>query len=429
MTGAVVRWVAFPATSAYSAACAGERFTEAGVPDRLTRLNPNLEPILSAPYPFDVVDANRKRAAETLPNGYIIDFGIGDPTDPMPEVVRTRMAEAAEELRASGYPVAVGCADYLDAVSGWLKRRFGVSVGTDEICATYGAKSSSFHIPWYFVKPNAGEVCIIPNPGYPPYTDGTLLAGAEPYYLNLAERNGFLPDVGEIPADVVRRTRVFFLNSPHSPTGQVCPLERLAEIVRFCREHEIVLVSDECYSELYYGEAPRSVLEVAESAECAIVLNSLSKRSMMTSCAVGFLVSRNPRLLNPIKSITRKSVQGVANVVQAGGAAAFRDDVHPAAMRKVYAERLETLLPALEAAGCRPVRPRGTFFLWVKVPRGETPLGFSEKLLFEKGINCVPGNLVSLTWNGENPGDGFVRFALVPPIEKVREAARRLAGS
>jgi len=396
--------------------------------ERLTRLNPNLGPILNAPYPFDVVDANKKKARGMFPEGYVIDFGVGDPTDPMPPVVRQRMTEAVEELKTSGYPEGVGGADFLDAVAGWLERRFGVTLTTDQLCATYGAKYASFLLPTYFCDPRDNAVCIIPNPGYPPYTSGAQLAGAEPFYLNISEANGFQPNLAEIPDAIAERARVFFLNSPHSPTGQVCSLEKLAEVVRYCLEHDLVLVSDECYSDLYFGEAPHSVLEVPESADCAIVLNSLSKRSMMTSCAVGFMASRNPKLLNPIKSIVRKSVQGVANVIQAAAAAAFRDEAHPEAMRGIYQERLEALLPALEAFGCTPVAPQGTFFLWVRVPSGETPLSFSERLLFEKGINCVPGDLVSLEWNGENPGDGFVRFALVPPIAKVREAAERLRG-
>ena len=394
--------------------------------DRLARLNPNLKPILTAPYPFDVVDANKEKARGMFPEGHVIDFGIGDPTDPMPEVVRRRMVDAVEELKCSGYPASVGGPDYLDGMLAYLTHRFGVDLSADQLCATYGAKYASFHIPLYFVAPGAGEVCIIPNPGYPPYTDGTLLAGAEPFYLNISEANGFAPNLAEIPDDVAERARVFFLNSPHSPTGQVCSLDKLAEVVRFCLDHQIVLVSDECYADLYYGEAPHSVLEVPESAQCAIVLNSLSKRSMMTSCAVGLMASRNPSLLDPIRAITRKSVQGVANVIQAGAAAALRDTEHPQAMRAVYRERLDIILPALEAAGCKPVRPQGTFFLWARVPEGETPLSFSETLLFEKAINCVPGNLVSKTWNGINPGDGFVRFALVPPVDRVREAADRL---
>ncbi|MFW6157779.1 MAG: pyridoxal phosphate-dependent aminotransferase [Planctomycetota bacterium] len=395
---------------------------------QLARLNPNLTPILTAPYPFDVVDANKKRALERFPEGYVIDFGIGDPTDPVPDLVRRRMAEAIDELKCSGYPSAVGSDDYLGAMQQFLGRRFGVELGPDQLCATYGAKYASFHLPGYFCEPGGGDVCLIPNPGYPPYTSGALLAGAEPFYLNVCEANGFEPELDSIPDEIAARARLLFVNSPHSPTGHVLSLDRLADAVRFCLAHDVVLVSDECYSELYYGEAPHSVLEVPESADCAVVLNSLSKRSMMTSCAVGLMASRNRELLDPIRAITRKSVQGVANIIQAGAAAALRDEEHPERMRAVYRERLDTIAPALEAVGGRPIRPRGTFFLWVKVPEGETPLGFSEWLLFERGINCVPGDLVSKEWRGVNPGDGFVRFALVPDIEKVREAAERLTG-
>ncbi len=393
---------------------------------RLSRLNPNLPPILTAPYPFDVVDSNKKRALDEFPEGYVIDFGVGDPTDPVPELVRRRMVGAVEESKCSGYPSALGGAGYIAAVQNFVERRFGVELEPDQLCATYGAKYASFHLPWYFCDPAGDDVCLIPNPGYPPYTDGALLAGAEPYYLNISERSGFAPDLGEIPADIVARARILFVNSPHSPTGQVLSLDQLAEIVRFCLDNDILLVSDECYSELFYGDPPPSVLEVPESANCAIVLNSLSKRSMMTSCAVGFMASRNPDLLGPIRAVTRKSIQGVAHIIEAGAEAALLDDAHPREMRAVYQERLDILLPALESFGCVPVRPRGTFFLWVKVPEGETPLGFSERLLFEKGINCVPGNLVSKEWRGENPGDGFVRFALVPGVEQVREAGQRL---
>jgi len=128
--------------------------------ERLTRLNPNLGPILNAPYPFDVVDANKKKARGMFPEGYVIDFGVGDPTDPMPPVVRQRMAEAVEELKTSGYPEGVGGADFLDAVAGWLERRFGVTLTTDQLCATYGAKYASFLLPTYFCDPrdNAGFV-------------------------------------------------------------------------------------------------------------------------------------------------------------------------------------------------------------------------------------------------------------------------------
>ena len=147
---------------------------------------------------------------------------------------------------------------------------------------------------------------------------------------------------------------------------------------------------------------------------------------MMTGYAVGFAASKNQDLLKPLSAITRKSVQGVPTFIQDAAVAAWRDQSHVEEMRKAYRERIDALMPGLEGIGCRPVKPDATFFMWVEVPDGFTPLGFSEKLLLEFGINSVPGNLISKPFNGVNPGDRFTRFAMVASLEKTREAAERL---
>jgi LL-diaminopimelate aminotransferase len=390
-------------------------------------LNGNLNRILDAPYPFDVVDANRRKAESKFGRDFIIDFGIGDPTDPTPEVVRDACRKAVEETKSMGYPSALGSPVFLEAVRHYMRWRFGVALKPEEITPTYGAKYASFHIPGYYLNPNRGETVLIPNPGYPPYADGTLLAGGTPYFLNILEENGFEPDFEGIPKDVLKKSKLLFLNSPHSPTGKVYQKEKLKEAVDLCLDNNIILVSDECYADLYYEKPPMSILEIAGAEECSLVLNSLSKRSMMTGYAVGFLASKNQELMRPFASIQRKSIQGVANVIQYAAAAAFKDESHPGDMRKTYRKRRDTLLPALESAGCRVRKPEGTFFIWAKVPERTTPLEFSERLLMEKGINCVPGDLISKTQDNVNPGERYVRFALVPSLEKTNEAAKRLA--
>ncbi|MCX6695418.1 MAG: aminotransferase class I/II-fold pyridoxal phosphate-dependent enzyme [Candidatus Altiarchaeota archaeon] len=387
-------------------------------------INRNIVPILDAPYPFDVVDKNRRNAVEKFGKDYIIDFGIGDPTDPTPDVVRSACKKAVEDRKASGYPDTPGHAGFKGAVVEYVKKRFKVSLKPEEVVATYGAKYASSKIPLYFL--NSGDVALIPNPSYPPYTSGTIHAGGVPYYLNILESNDFLPDFQSVPKDVLKKARLLFLNSPHSPTGTVYPNEKMREAVDLCRENDIILVSDECYADLYYDKPPQSILEVSGADECSIVLNSLSKRSMMTGYAVGFYASKNPELLKPYDRMERKSIQGVATFIQDAAAAAFKDEKHPEEMRGVYRQRLETLLPALRKVGCEVRKPGGTFFVWAKVPAGTTPLKFSENILLEKGINCVPGNIISHTFNGVNPGEKYVRFALVPPIGKVREAVERL---
>ena len=390
------------------------------------KLNKNIGEILSQPYPFDVVDQNKAKAVEKFGKDFLIDFGIGDPTDPTPEIVRESCKNAIDARKSDGYPASVGHEEFRAAVCDYMAQRFNVSLESNQVVGTYGAKNASFHLPLYFINAGQDEIALIPNPGYPPYSTGTVIAGGKPFYLNILQENNFEPDFSAIPAETVKKAKILFMNSPHSPTGKVCSREKLKEAVDFCLDNNIVLVSDECYSELYFGEAPNSVLEIKGAEECSIVLNSLSKRSMMTSYAVGFAASKNPALLKPVDSITRKSAQGVATIIQDAAVSAWKDSEHTKKMRSIYKERLEVLLPALQGIGCKPIRPDATFFVWVQVPDSFTPLSFSEKLLLEFGINCVPGNLISKEFNGVNPGEKFVRFALVAPVEKTREAAERL---
>jgi len=389
-------------------------------------LNPNLEKILNAPYPFDVVDANKKKAVEKFGKDFLIDFGIGDPTDETPPMVRNECKRAVDERKCSGYPDTLGNFAFRHSVCGYMKKRFNVSLKEEEVVATYGAKYSSFRIPSIFIECGKGEIALIPNPGYPPYTDGTLLAGGNPHYLNLTRENGFEPDIQSIEADVAKKAKIFYCNSPHSPTGMIYSKEKLKEIVDFCNDNNIVLVSDECYSDLYFEEVPKSILEIQGADECAVVINSLSKRSRMTGYAVGFFASKNPELLKPFASVSRKSVQGIPTFVQDAAVKAFLDEEHVESMKHDYKKRMETMLVGLKKIGCNPVVPKGTFFLWAEVPKNETPLAFSEHLLLEHAINCVPGNLISHEFNGVNPGERFVRFAMVQSVERTQEAAIRM---
>lgn len=390
------------------------------------KLNSNLEKILTQPYPFDVVDANKKKAMEKFGNDYIIDFGVGDPTDSTPDIVRSACKQAVDARKASGYPVTNGHAAFKQAVCDWMKERSGVSLGQEEVVATYGAKHACFLLPSFFLEHGKKQIVFIPNPSYPPYTDGTLLAGGVPYCLNLLPENNFEPDLKKIKKNVLKKARIMFLNSPHSPTGAVYGEKKLKEIVDFCNDNNIILISDECYNELFFGERPKSILEISGSENCAIVLNSLSKRSMMTGYAVGFVASKNPELLKPIAAVLRKSIQGPATFIQDAAAAAWSDEAHTEEMRQIYEERMDAFVPALQKIGCSIQKPKGAFYLWARVPRGYSPLSFSEKLLLEFGINCVPGNLISKDFNGINPGKAFVRFAMVASLEKTREAAERL---
>ncbi|MCX8158140.1 MAG: pyridoxal phosphate-dependent aminotransferase [Candidatus Diapherotrites archaeon] len=388
--------------------------------------NRGMERIMKQPYAFDVVEQNKELAIKKFGKEYIIDFGIGDPSDPTPEEIREKCKKAVDERKDSGYPQTLGHFEFREAVCKWIKKRFNVSLSENDIIATYGAKYACFHIPLCFTNPNNNDFVLIPNPGYPPYTEGTLLANAEPYYLNLTEDNNFEPNVEEIEKDVVKKSKIIFVNSPHSPTGRIYKKEKLKEIVDFCIDNEIILVSDECYSELYFSEKSMSILNIKNAEDCAIVLNSLSKRSMMTGYAVGFYASKNEDLLKTFKVLQQKSVQGVATFIQDAAAFAYLEDKHVEKMRNEYKKRVEIMVEALRSIGCEVSMPEGTFYIWTKTPKNKNPLEFSRELLLEKGINSTPGNLISKEFKGKNPGKDYVRFAMVQSIEKTKEAAERI---
>jgi len=390
------------------------------------KLNHNVESLINVPYAFDVVDANKKRAIEKHGKNFIIDFGIGDPSDPTPKVVREAVKKSVEETKADGYPSTPGKKSFKESVAKYMKKRFGVALELSEIVATYGSKYACSHLPLYFINPGAGEYTLCPNPGYPPYATGTVISGGKYHLLNIMEENDFLPVLSEIPKDVVGKSKILYVNSPHSPTARVYPKDYLKECVDFCLDNNIMLVSDECYADLYYNEPPKSVLEIKGADECALVLHSLSKRSMMTGYSVGFCASKNPQLLKPYDSLQRKTIQGLANIVQDAASVALLDEKHALEMRLEYQRRMKAFVPALEEYGMNVAKPEGTFFIWARIPEGENPVEYSGKLLLENGVNCVPGNLISEEFNGVNPGEKHVRFALVPSFEKVCEAAERL---
>ncbi|MDO8428832.1 MAG: aminotransferase class I/II-fold pyridoxal phosphate-dependent enzyme [Candidatus Diapherotrites archaeon] len=392
------------------------------------KLNSNVEKILNVPYPADIVDQNKEVAIRKFGKDFIVDFGVGDPTDETPEFIRKAIQQSMDTKKTQGYPISTGALDFREAVVSWFQKRFQVSIRSDDVIAVYGAKFTVFQLPSRFITPNQNEICLIPNPGYPPYLFGTLMAGAEPYFLNLLPENNFEPDLNSIPQDILKRSRILFLTYPHSPTGKMVSKEYLQKTVDFCLKHNLILVSDECYSDIYFNEQPVSILNFKGAEECALAVYSFSKRSRMTSYAAGFLVSKNPKLLTPFKSVLGKSIQGLQPFISDGCIQALQDEKHVKEMNQMYIERMNVLVPALKACGFEVDKPDGAFYLWARVPQGLDPVKVSEKLLMEKGINSMPGPLVSHTFNGVNPGAEFIRFALVASLEKTKIAAERLKG-
>lgn len=368
------------------------------------------------PYAFAEVDKTRDKLKTKGVD--VIDFGVGDPTDPTPEIVREACKEGLDKRAKSGYPSYEGSIKFRTAVSKWFKKRFGVNLDPKhEITATIGSKQAVFSFHSAFVNPR--DVVLIPDPGYPPYTTGTRHRYGKPVFMPIIEENYFLPDLEVIDSKGVK---MMWINYPNNPTTKIAPKEKLKEIVDFCSDNNILLVSDEAYSEMYYDEKPISILGLEAAREVSLVFNSLSKRSNMTGYRIGFAAGRKD-LLKPFKKVQTQMHSGVATFIQDAAIAALSDEKHVENMRSMYRKKRDILTKALINVGFQKCYAEGTFYIWAKVPDGYSSTDTTKNLLEKAGLNTTPRNALSQELKN---GEGFVRFALVPSIERTKEAAERL---
>lgn len=353
-----------------------------------------------------------------------IDFGVGDPTVPTPDIVREACRQAVDIRATSGYPSYIGTADFRQACADWTRRRFNVSLDPEtEVTATSGSKEAVFHLHEGFVNP--GDVVLGPNPGYPPYTRGALFAEGEHIPYPLQAENGFLPDLAAIPEEVTARAKVLWICYPNSPTGALAPMEFLAEAVAWCRARDILLASDEAYSEIYFTkEPPHSALEFGTEGVLAVF--SLSKRSAMTCYRVGW-VAGDARAIEVFRKVKTNLDSGTPTFVQDAAIAALSDEQHVREFREEYREKRDVMIAAFRELGLVDCTPDATLYIWQRVPEGMTSVDFAKALLApEVGIVVTPGPWLASEVGGVNPGEGFVRLALVPSLEDCRAAAGKL---
>jgi LL-diaminopimelate aminotransferase len=377
-------------------------------------------------YAFAEVD----RQVENLRDRGIepIDFGVGDPTIAPPEVAREATREGVEKHKTAGYPSYIGMERYRQAVADWTQDRFGVDLDPEsEITSTIGSKEGVFNFAEGFLNP--GDVAIVPTPGYPPYTRGTQFAEGEVYYVPILPENDYLIDLDAIPDDVAEAAKIIWVNYPNSPTGNVAPREFFERVVEFGHENDIIVASDEAYTEIYYtDEPPISMLEVERDG--VVVFQSLSKRSAMTGWRCGW-VAGDERIVDVFKKVKTNIDSGTPNFVQEAAIAALGDEDHVESSRADYHEKRDLLADALVESGLPDCRPDATIYLWQQVPEGYSSVDFATELLEpEIAVVTTPGAWISdETDDGLNPGEGFVRFALVPSIDATRKAAERIAAA
>lgn len=374
-------------------------------------------------YAFDQVD---KMVVALNDQGVRpIDFGVGDPKDEAPEFVREALKKAVDKYASSGYPSYIGSENFRRAAAQWIKKRFGVEFNHQtEICSTIGSKEAIFNFPEAILDP--GDIVIIPSPNYPPMKTGTLFAEGKPYFVPLTEENNFLLDFEAIPKGIAKKAKVLWINYPNSPTGACAPKKYYKKLMRWARQYNVIIAADEgCYIDIYFDDKPHSILETGRDG--IIAFYSMSKRNNMTGYRVGFVVG-DEKLVTLFKKLKTNIDSGTPTFIQDAAIAALKNESHIKYMRNLYRKKRDIILKALSSVGLKTRKSSATFYLWQKVPAGMTSLDFT-KMLLKKDIAIVttPGSWISdQCENGSNPGEGYVRFALVPTIEECRFAAEKL---
>jgi len=379
------------------------------------RLSPTLTGMGS--YPF-VRLSEARRAAEAA-GVDVIDFGMGEPREETPAFVRRALTDALELEHVSAYPKAEGLPETRAAIAAWTARRFGATLDPDtEVVPTLGSKEAVFALAQVVGGP--GARIGVPTPGYPVPERGAAFAGAEAVPIPLRAEHGWLPDLDALPDGLA----LLWLNYPNNPTGARAPLEFYERVQHLALAHGFVVASDEAYSELWFdGGPPHSALELADRRNL-VVFNTLSKRSSMPGYRAGFAAG-DPELIAALKKFRPNAGVTPQAFVQRAAIAAWGDEEHVEAVREVYRAKREAILPALLALGLEPAGGDATFFLWLRGVGGNRfdDEAFAAALLADHGIVVAPGSYL-----GEG-GAGHVRVAVVPTLERCREAAQRLSRS
>jgi succinyldiaminopimelate transaminase len=381
----------------------------------MVHLSPGLR--ASEPYPFEELD--RRKAAALAEGRRVVDFGVGDPREETPAFIRQALKDAIGPT--SSYPRAAGLPELRGAIASWVERRFGTALDPDvHILPTLGSKEPIFSLAQSLLDPEGGKHLVtVTSPGYTIPERGARFAGGDVARLSLTEANGFLPDLHAVDASTWDRTAALWLNYPNNPTGATAPLRFLKAAADHCRSHDVLLASDEAYSELWFDdEPPASALQVGDLTN-VLVFHTLSKRSSMTGYRSGF-VAGDPEMIAAMRAL-RPSV-GVTpqEFVQRASIAAWNDEAHVEETRAAYARKRKVFLDLFASHGIRVAGSAATFYLWVAVPDEHTSLDWSLRLLDTADTIVAPGSFFG------PEGEGYVRMAMVPTIEECELAAEAL---
>lgn len=371
------------------------------------------------PYLFVELDRAKKRLEKA--GHSVIDLGVGDPDLPTPAPILNRLKEAAANPEYQRYPSSKGLARLRKAIAVWYERRFQVRLDPEtEIVPLIGSKEGIAHLPLALTNP--GDTVLVPDPGYPPYAGGAILAGAVPVSMPLTEANGFFPDLGAMSQKVARAAKIMYLNYPNNPTAAVASTEQFTEAIALAKDYGIAIAHDAAYSEVAYdGYKPMSFLQVPEAKSVGIEFHSFSKTYNMTGWRIGWACG-NPEMIAALTQLKTNMDSGVFEPIQEAAVAALEADQDAilSEIRSTYQSRRDLLVDGLNAAGWPVARPKASLYVWTRVPTDETSMAFCARLLEKSHVVIAPG--VGFGASGE----GYVRFSLTVATEQLKEAIERL---
>lgn len=391
-------------------------------------MNPSLTQL--HPYPFEKL-AQLKQGVIAPPDKTHIALSIGEPKHPTPDFIQQALVDHLSGL--GNYPTTKGLPELCTAISGWIEKRFDFPVAAvnseSQVLPVSGTREALFSFVQAVVNPTEKPLVVMPNPFYQIYEGAALLAGAEPYYLNTTEENGYLPDFDSISDEVWQRCCLLFICSPGNPTGTLLTQAHHQKLLALAKKFDFVIASDECYTELYDDEEnpPQGLLQTAYHSgntdfKRCVMFQSLSKRSNAPGLRSGFVAGDADILASYFKYRTYHGCP-MPLPTQYASIAAWQDEAHVIENRVLYREKFTAFVNILSEV-CTITKPPASFYIWLKTPISDTD--FAQCLFAQQNVTVLPGSYLSRTADGINPGENHVRIALVASVAECTEAALRI---
>ena len=384
----------------------------------------NLAARLDKLPPYLFLEISRKIAEKRAQGADVVSFGIGDPDIPTPSKVIDALISTSHDPANHRYPESDGLPLLRSAISNWYKSRFGVSFDSNkEVLPLIGAKEGIGHMALCLIDP--GDIALVPDPGYPVYSVGTMFAGGESHMMPLQEKNAWLPDLDLIPEEIARKATVMWLNYPNNPTGALADLDFFKKVVDFAKTYEIAVCHDAAYSEVTFDDyvAP-SFMETPGAIDVGIEFHSLSKTYNMTGWRIGSAVG-NPELIDGLLRVKSNLDSGISQAVQYMGIEAL-ENINPdwiTSNNEIYKKRRDRMVSVLNSIGLVVPTPKAGLYVWAKCPDGWSSASLAAELLDKHSVVVTPGR-----GYGEY-GEGFIRLSLTTPDDRVEEGLNRLASA